>query len=1459
MPIRLVLLDILVPALITRFTHEGRQEDLEKSIEYGNKALALSPQGRPDRPLSVVNLAVAKWTRFVFASRREDIEDSVASLRQVAEPLSSGATIRAVALGRLADALRHRFMSYGALEDLEESIVLGKEALSTCDPHAPSRAMILNSLASSFGQRFGYAGEDEDFNLSMEYIRECHASFTAGALASLDLFVGPTLFLDATLSRKQGMTYPGVGLVQGVLDACPPRNLHRPSLLGVFALSALVQNQESDNPEHLETFFSFTREALSLCPPRAAARPGLLLNLAVALDTCFCRSGEPDTLTQSIETAHAALSLCSYAHLHRHKILEQLWKSVRRIFEQTGDLEVLNKSISYLHDAVALCPLKSLLYPSLIQNLATAFCERSIHTKQVDDVDVSLGYFHHALSLYPAPHHASVFLLGGLGALFQRRFRMTGNHADLDKSVEFFEESLSYGTSDPPFHIRYLLSELTTTLCDRYATITRNIEDMQKSIEYGQMRLSLCPPGHPDHAEALRDLAHTLKTRHLIDGDPEDLEQCINYLEMAFASLSQEASLPPSDFVTFLNTMSALASALAQRSLTTSRHEDLNRSVDLSYKALALCPIGHPSRYRAIDSLAHTLRVRYEINGNLGDLENSIIYLREVLEMESGSVGFLSRVSTVSALASALSSHFRWTRQPDDLRDSIKYSYEALSLCPPGHSGRAAVLFTLSTSLCERFNLTRWLEDLNCSISFLREAISVDQDHKSPYHLRLLNDLTQVLCIRARAEDLKESMRYLEGALHLSPPGHPDRSKVIAGFARYYECRYDLTGEPEDIQKAIDYFREALSLSGTDQSSSSFSVHLANSLGAALMKRCRALQTVEDLDECIDRGHRMLSLNPLEQGHPEHLDLLHNLATSLSERHRKTGNQENIPNAIIYAREGALVESALYRPKQLGCAILWARLAHENSHPSALHAYRRNLELLRQDLANAPTLEMQHELVRNQQSLPLDAAAYAISQGNLELAVEMLEQGRALLWSQVRRLRTPLDQLSVDESLRPLRDTFLEKSRALETISISASPFISISAIGERPDPYGHMLETKRRLSAELDEVIDEIRAKIPDFLRLPSYDRLKAASTEGPVIIVNISRFRSDALILVSGDNLSCVELVDGLSERADDLANNLLQAREALSTAPKRYDRVLRRTLEDLAELVVGPVLEKLKELGVKEGSRIWWCPTSVLSVLPLHAAGPIATSEPRSPKGKAYLPDLYIPSYTPTLTALIEARAVGSARRAEHKGLLGVALLDKSLEAVGKEVEVLRTHFADSDLTLAIEGHCGREAVTAGLAERPWVHFSCHGTLKSGEPLNSAFILSGDERITLLDIIKAGLHRENAELAVLSACHTAEWTPDSATDEALHLAAAMQFLGFKSVVGTMWQLQDEDGPTFAKAFYDAFLKDALRLTEDDHLLVPSLENSCVHQELVARPPPRRPSAAPAIIQQSFISEAP
>ncbi|OJA11321.1 hypothetical protein AZE42_08591 [Rhizopogon vesiculosus] len=83
--------------------------------------------------------------------------------------------------------------------------------------------------------------------------------------------------------------------------------------------------------------------------------------------------------------------------------------------------------------------------------------------------------------------------------------------------------------------------------------------------------------------------------------------------------------------------------------------------------------------------------------------------------------------------------------------------------------------------------------------------------------------------------------------------------------------------------------------------------------------------------------------------------------------------------------------------------------------------------------------------------------------------------------------------------------------------------------------------------------------------------------------------------------------------------------------------------------------------------------------------------------------------------------------------------------------------------------------------------------------------------DGPLAITDIIRP--HLQHPEFAFLSACHTTVGHASS-PDEAIHLAAAMQFCGFRSVIGSMWSVDDEVAGQVVSAFYDNMFDGSGRL---------------------------------------------
>ena len=103
---------------------------------------------------------------------------------------------------------------------------------------------------------------------------------------------------------------------------------------------------------------------------------------------------------------------------------------------------------------------------------------------------------------------------------------------------------------------------------------------------------------------------------------------------------------------------------------------------------------------------------------------------------------------------------------------------------------------------------------------------------------------------------------------------------------------------------------------------------------------------------------------------------------------------------------------------------------------------------------------------------------------------------------------------------------------------------------------------------------------------------------------------------------------------------------------------------------------------------------------------------------------------------------------------------------------------------------------------LPKHRMAHFACHGALNPERPFDTAFFLGGEERLTLLDVVRSRL--ATAEFVFLSVCHATEWTDEQAPEEALHLIAAIQYCGFRSAVGTLWAMADTDRQDLSKHFY-------------------------------------------------------
>ncbi|TFK60009.1 hypothetical protein BDN72DRAFT_905344 [Pluteus cervinus] len=252
-------------------------------------------------------------------------------------------------------------------------------------------------------------------------------------------------------------------------------------------------------------------------------------------------------------------------------------------------------------------------------------------------------------------------------------------------------------------------------------------------------------------------------------------------------------------------------------------------------------------------------------------------------------------------------------------------------------------------------------------------------------------------------------------------------------------------------------------------------------------------------------------------------------------------------------------------------------------------------------------------------------------------------------------------------------------------------------------------------------------------------------------------------------------------------------------VSQPPLRFPAKI--LLEQLWNAIVEPVLTGLgiqrAQTKTADMPRIWWCPSGPLSALPLHAAG-IYQDDGQGP----VISDYVVSSYFPSASAL--AFATRPEDPSQKFSLLTIANpTGASLPGTEWELEIIKKHATTKEL---VREEVTVEAVKKGMEEASWVHFACHGVAKPDEPMSSALILANHSRLTLREISQMLLPQ--AEFAFLSACQTAKGVA-AAPDQSAHLSMGMLTCGYRSVIGTMWQISDEYAPFVAGRVYAQMLE--------------------------------------------------
>ncbi|KAG1824836.1 CHAT domain-containing protein [Suillus subaureus] len=936
------------------------------------------------------------------------------------------------------------------------------------------------------------------------------------------------------------------------------------------------------------------------------------------------------------------------------------------------------------------------------------------------------------------------------------------------------------GHSDRPRSLNNLAASLQERFMQRGVP-----SDLDECIELNRAALLLRPLGHPDRSLSLNNLAVSLRERFTDRGVPSDLDESIELSGNALL-------LRPLGHHDRPFSLYNLAVSLRERFMQRGVLSDLNECIELNRAALFLFPSGHPPRSHSLNNLAVSLGDRFRQRGVPSDLDESIEFHRAALLLHP--LGHSDRSLSLSNLAVSLQERFTQRGVPSDLDESIELHRAALLMCPSSHSDRSQFLNSLAVSLRERFTQQGAPSDLDECIELNRAALLL----LPPGHLSTVSLFTQ----QGIPSDLDESIELHRAALLLRPLGHSDRPLSLSNLAISLRDRFTQRGILSDLDECIELNRAALLFFTPGHSVRSTCL---NNLALSLQDRFTERGIPSDLDECIELNRAALSLSPL--GHSDRPTCLNNLAFSLGDRFRQRGVPSDLDESIELNRTALLllpsghsdrsmclsnlalslrdrfmergvpsdfdeafslflqlphISHAVSR-RDLTVAKSWITFAEDANHDCALIAYQTALKFLDQHVTLLSPSSRHFDVVRMASaSLAVDAFSCSIRHGALTTAVELVEQGRAVFWTQLARLSSPFDELSLPG------DTGGALATEFKQLSFRLRSTFDKSTEDQSPQI--------RQLTMQWNDVLSRIRM-LPDlsrFLLPPLFSDLQKAAEEGPVIIVNASQHSCDTLIVLRDQNPVHIP-IDISRTKVSELSFDFQSVAEQFGSS--NHQNTLVGILRKLWHDIVDPVVQALKKSDVQPGSRIWWCPTAEFTLLPLHGAGPYE-------KGRDNLSQIYISSYTPTLAALVRARQ----RFSQYTSTQYFVAIGQGNPDSGNELRCVAPELADiakrlvpivSSFTSLEDSDATVQGVLDTLNHNQWLHLACHGMPNRQQPFESSFAMRDGP---LMDIIRSNW--ENPEFAFLSACHTTVGDEKS-PDESIHLAAAMQFSGFRSVI--------------------------------------------------------------------------
>ena len=947
----------------------------------------------------------------------------------------------------------------------------------------------------------------------------------------------------------------------------------------------------------------------------------------------------------------------------------------------------------------------------------------------------------------------------GLGSAYFDQWRLTRDPAHLGSALAEYGQALDSGPeARAALGIRINIGD---ALISRFG-LSGDPQELASALEH----LRAAAEGMPDDPRAALSYGTALLDAYQHDGKRQRLAEAIRLLEFASAR-------NPAGSVNYRAAQTSLGNALRTRFAQAGDPADLGQAVDYHRAAVVGLPEGAPDAAVWLAMYGHALHDRYAHAEDERDLaECDEVYARAAALATDGNKDvILSGQGTVSI------ERYRRSGDAAYLHAALDLYARALEACPPAAPQRGVYLSDLGTAYRLRYLSTGQLRDLERAVASMDEAIALtDQDSPSwaalltTRGLLSLDAYNQTGLVAAVSEGISD---LTEAVAALSPraPRRPDCQASLGGALilriELAALTTDIQADDNDISNAIELLESALSLTPDE---AAMRPQYLGALGDARLSRYRQAGDPADLDTAVvllDQAWR-------SSGVTGRGGLSDRLARACRLRWTARPVDGDLHRAIeMYDR--ASRSGPGQGPGQIAEAALeWGRWALDRqAWPEAALAYRRCLESIIVLLAGNAARHHKETWLEPAAEVPSRVAyAYAMA-GDPVTAAALFERGRGFLLNETAEWRHRLQEDHPALYAR-LRD-------ALAAVDVMAGAVRTVT-----PRTLAGPLATGQpeRVYRELDEVFTQVESLVSgtgERIGRPT----GAAGCLPDAWVVRLAPGPRSSIALVSppaAEKVTVIPLAGAAEAALEEQLADFRAGYERRQTAPEAWHAAL----DDVAGWLGREVGRALTEV-IPAGAEIVLIGGGALGLLPVHAAWLPGTAQ----GGRRYLLDQVRIRHAPNIASVRQGQPGPVAARPSSVFLVDDPRpLTLPIREARLDQAVLARYFREC---VAVRGpDATRLAVLRTITEGGCdvIHLSCHARANVTRPMETAFLLAGDDIMTVRDLFGAPAGR--ARLGVLAGCETGV-AGGSLPDEALGLPTALLAAGVPGVIASAWAIPD------------------------------------------------------------------